>query len=88
MVKGLTGVLKVHILAVQGILQAVRHDLQLHYLLPYCHVWFGDVNFYFRVVYLTCKAITHHLGKVPATHEHVFNMFNIDIFIPPYPNYL
>ena len=50
MVKVLTGVLKVHILAIESIPQAVRHDLQLHYLLAYRHVRFGDVDFYFRVV--------------------------------------
>lgn len=49
-VKVLTGVLKVHILAVESVPQAVRHDLQLHYLLAYRHVWFGDVDFHLGVV--------------------------------------
>lgn len=53
MVKVLTGVLKVHVLAVESILQTVRHDLQLHYLLAYRHVWLGDVDFHFGVVDLT-----------------------------------
>lgn len=74
MVKIHTGVLEVHILAVESILQAVRHDLQLHYLLTYCHVWLGDVDFHFRVVDLTGQAVTHHLGQVPGKHDHLFNM--------------
>lgn len=67
MVKLLTGVLEVHILAVESVLQAVRHDLQLHYLLAYRHVWLGDVDFHLRVVDLTGQAVTHHFWKVPAS---------------------
>lgn len=70
MVKVLTGVLEVHVLAVKSVPQAVRHDLQLHDLLAYCHVRFGDVDFHFRVADLAGEAVAHHLGKVPGTGEH------------------
>lgn len=69
----LTGVLEVHVIAIESILQTVRHDLQLHYLLSYCHVRLGDVNFHFRVVYLACEAIANHLWKVPGIYGKGFN---------------
>lgn len=49
-----TGVLEVHILAVESILQAVSHYLELHDLLAYCYVWLGDVDIHFGIVDLTC----------------------------------
>ena len=67
MFKLLTGILKVQILAVESFGQAVNDYPQLHYLLAYYHVWFGDVDFKFRVVDLTGKAITHHLRQVPGS---------------------
>lgn len=68
--KELTGVLEVHIVAIEGILQAVRHDLQLHYLLPYRHVRLRNVDFHFGVVDLAREAVAHHLGEIPGTHGH------------------
>lgn len=68
----LTGVLEVDVVAIESILQAVRHDLQLHYLLPYCHVGLGDVYFHFGVVDLARQAVANDFGEVPGTHDHVF----------------
>lgn len=78
---GLTGVLEVHVLAVESVLQAVRHDLQLHYLLPYCYVWLGDVDFHLGVVDLTGQAVAHHLRKVPREKKKkLSHVWTLEVF--------
>lgn len=80
MVAAHTCVLKVHIMAVQSIFEPVRHDLKLHYLLAYCNVGFGDVDFHLRVVDLIGQAISDYFWEVPATKIFVFQkviFFNI-----------
>lgn len=62
----LTGVLKVHIMAVQRTFQPVDHDFQLHYLLAYRNVGYGYVDFHFGVVDLIGEAIPDYLREVPA----------------------
>lgn len=70
-----TCILKVHILAVVCVLQAVCHDFQLHYLLTYSHVWLGDVNFHLWVIDLTGQTVTHHLREIPNVRENSGDTF-------------
>lgn len=62
----LTGILEVHVVAVEGVPQPVGHDLQLHDLLADSHVWLGDVDFHLWVIDLAGQAVTHHLRKIPG----------------------
>lgn len=63
----LTGILEVHIVAVDSILHSACHDFELHDLLSYIHVWFGDVDLHFRVIDLVGQSISHYLREVPNT---------------------
>lgn len=63
----LTSVLKVNVEAIERVFQTVTRDLQLHYLLANCHVWFGDVDFHFWIADLIGKTVTHHFWQIPST---------------------
>lgn len=61
-----TCVLEVHIVAVESIFQPVCHDLELHYLLAYRNVGFGDVDLHLGVVDLIGQAISDYFREIPA----------------------
>lgn len=67
----LTRVLKIHVITIKGVFQAIRNDLQLHDLLPYRHVRLGDVNVHLRIIDLIGQTISHELGEVPVKTESI-----------------
>lgn len=78
----LTGILEVHVIAVDCILHSVRHDFELHDLLSYNHVWFGDVNLHFRVVDLVGQSISHHLREIPNTqNKDTVSLWYFDLYV-------
>lgn len=61
-----TCILEIHIIAFEGVFQAVRHDLQQHDLLTYSPVRLSDVDLHLWVINLIGQPITHDLWEVTA----------------------
>ncbi len=66
----LTGVLEVHIISIDGVLQSVDHYLELHDLFAYSHVWFGNVNLHLRIIDLTGQPVSHQSWQIPDRTQH------------------
>lgn len=78
----LTGILEFHVIAVDGVFYSARHDFELHDLLSYGHVWFGDVNLHFRVVNLVGQTISHYIWEIPNTYNIVSFLCSISSEFP------